>query len=82
MKRSAAAESPPITCALTVHQPWAWCVANGHKDVENRSWQTAHRGWLAIHAGATVSDAADESLCAQLLWTTGVASPPKEHLVR
>jgi len=29
---------PPqgITRALTLRQPWAWCIAAGHKDVENR----------------------------------------------
>lgn len=41
------------TKALTVRQPYAaWMfVANalGLKDVENRSWQTRHRGRLAIH---------------------------------
>lgn len=36
---------------LTVHQPWAWAIADGHKKIENRSWWTGHRGLLAIHAG-------------------------------
>lgn len=38
--------------ALTVRQPWAWAIAHGGKDVENRSWPTSYRGLLAIHAGA------------------------------
>lgn len=37
--------------ALTVRQPWAWCIEHG-KPVENRTWQTRYRGPLAIHAGA------------------------------
>jgi hypothetical protein len=37
--------------ALTVKQPWAWAIADGHKPVENRKWKTRHRGLLAIHAG-------------------------------
>lgn len=39
--------------ALTIHQPWAWAIAAGHKDIENRSWATKHRGLLAIHAGSS-----------------------------
>jgi activating signal cointegrator 1 len=37
--------------ALTLHQPWAWAVAAGWKEVETRSWRTDYRGPLAIHAG-------------------------------
>src|SRR5437016_10859136 len=37
--------------ALSVRQPWAWLIVNGHKDIENRSWQTKFRGKLLIHAG-------------------------------
>ena len=37
--------------ALTVRQPWAWLIAQGYKDVENRKWPTPYRGWIAIHAG-------------------------------
>lgn len=36
---------------LTVQQPWAWLLVNGHKDVENRTWQPAALGVIAIHAG-------------------------------
>jgi hypothetical protein len=35
---------------LTVKQPWAWALVCGGKRIENRSWQTPLRGWLAIHA--------------------------------
>jgi len=38
--------------AITVRQPWAWAIAQGHKLVENRTWTTRHRGQLAIHAGS------------------------------
>ena len=40
--------------ALSVRQPWAWAIARGHKRVENRSWTTAHRGHLLIHASMRV----------------------------
>jgi hypothetical protein len=43
--------------ALTIHAPWAWAIAHGGKDVENRTWPTNYRGPLAIHAGlSTASD--------------------------
>jgi hypothetical protein len=37
--------------AVTLHNPWAWAVAAGWKEVETRSWLTSYRGPLAIHAG-------------------------------
>lgn len=40
--------------ALSVRQPWAWAILCAGKDVENRSWQTRHRGRLWIHAGGNV----------------------------
>lgn len=43
--------------ALTVRQPYAWAIAFGGKDVENRSRQTKYRGLLAVHAGMTVDRA-------------------------
>jgi hypothetical protein len=36
--------------ALTLTQPWATLVAIGAKRIETRSWCTAYRGPLAIHA--------------------------------
>lgn len=40
-----------MTAALTLHQPWASLIAEGHKTVETRGWSTPYRGPLAIHAG-------------------------------
>ncbi len=37
--------------ALSLRQPWAWLVATGIKDVENRTWRTTFRGRFYIHAG-------------------------------
>lgn len=43
--------------AITIHGPWSWAIINGYKRVENRIWETPHRGLLAIHAGrSTESD--------------------------
>jgi len=38
--------------AITIKQPWAWAIAHGGKDIENRTWGTSYTGLLAIHAGA------------------------------
>lgn len=45
---------------LTVKQPWATLIAEGVKDVENRTWHTKYRGPLAIHAGMAYDDAAHQ----------------------
>lgn len=40
--------------AITLTQPWATLVAVGAKHVETRSWTTAYRGPLAIHAAKSM----------------------------
>lgn len=37
--------------ALTIRQPWASLFALNVKHMETRSWDTKHRGPVAIHAG-------------------------------
>jgi hypothetical protein len=49
---------------LTLMQPWATLIAAGAKRVETRSWATAYRGPLAIHASARLP-AATRMLFAQ-----------------
>jgi len=39
---------------ITIKQPWATLIALGEKKFETRSWQTKHRGPLAIHAGKQI----------------------------
>ncbi len=41
--------------ALTLHRPWPSLILAGLKHIENRRWQTRHRGWLLIHAGQKVN---------------------------
>ncbi|GAA3701861.1 hypothetical protein GCM10022204_18430 [Microlunatus aurantiacus] len=48
--------------ALTIKQPWAELIVEGLKDVENRSWRTAYRGRLAVHAGLRRADFDDLAL--------------------
>lgn len=38
--------------ALTVRQPWAQLIADGHKTIELRTWATKYRGPLLITASA------------------------------
>lgn len=64
--------------ALTIHQPWAWAIVAGHKDVENRAWKPP--SWLvgqqlAIHAGLAFDVEAWEYLA------SGVSSPLPRHLI-
>lgn len=49
---------------LTVRNPWAWALAVGAKNVDNRSNGVSYRGPLAIHAGLALSErgVADERI--------------------
>ncbi len=38
---------------LAIRQPFAWAIAVGAKDIENRSWSTDHRGTFVIQASST-----------------------------
>ncbi len=40
--------------ALSIKQPWAWLIVNGHKDIENRDWQTSRRGKILVHASKKI----------------------------
>jgi len=37
--------------ALSIKQPWAWLIATGQKDIENRNWAPTFKGRIYIHAG-------------------------------
>lgn len=50
--------------AITLKQPWAQLVIDGHKRIETRSWKTNFRGSLLIHAGKSFSFL-DLELCHQ-----------------
>lgn len=39
--------------AITIREPWAWLIAKGIKDIENRTWPTRFRGRVLIHASKT-----------------------------
>jgi ASCH domain len=50
---------------LSLHPEWAWAVLYGGKNVENRTWETQHRGPLLIHASLPKCSAAE------LAWRRG-----------
>lgn len=63
--------------ALTIKQPWASLIANGIKDIENRTWKTNYRGRIYIHASAKpaaslVSSVLNYEQTAQLVRTGGL----------
>lgn len=47
--------------ALSIRQPWIWAMLHAGKDIENRSWRTSRRGWIALHAskGMTLGEYRD-----------------------
>lgn len=55
---------------LTIKQPWASLIANGYKDIENRTWRTHFRGRIYIHASAQYAC----KDCADILTPTQFAS--------
>lgn len=36
--------------AISIRQPWAWMILHAGKNIENRTWETFHRGRVLIHA--------------------------------
>lgn len=67
--------------ALSIRQPWAWLIVNGHKDIENRTWAAGLRGPFLIHAGQRM--ALDEYRDAVLIADDqGIELPPFDDLPR
>lgn len=64
--------------AITLHQPWAWCIFALGKDIENRSWPyppELNGCWVAIHAGKIY-----DTLGAEWLRQAGREIPPQSRL--
>lgn len=51
---------------LTLHQPWAWLVVNGHKKLENRPWRSHFTGKILIHASKRADCYEYDDLAAQI----------------
>lgn len=63
--------------AITVKQPWAWAIAHGGKNIENRSRPVAYRGPLLIHAGVAWSSRGETDERIAAVWGPhlGLAMP-------
>lgn len=64
---------------LSVRQPWAWAIIKGYKTPENRTWKTAYRGPLLIHAGKSIDHCGIETIKIDEKLPTGIIMP--NHLV-
>jgi hypothetical protein len=58
--------------ALSIRQPWAWLIVNGHKDIENRTWPSYRRGPILIHASKGMTKAEYEDVLDMLAWQPGI----------
>lgn len=67
---------------LSIRQPWAWLIVNGHKPVENRDWATSFRGPVLIHAGLTMARSYYDELAQAMSEDFGIELPPYEALER
>ncbi|WP_186425058.1 ASCH domain-containing protein [Cupriavidus metallidurans] len=67
--------------ALSIRQPWAWLIVNGHKDIENRTWPTHFRGRVLIHAGVNYpkGDYADDARVYSRHY--GIEYPAREAMI-
>lgn len=68
--------------AISIRQPWAWLIVNGHKDIENRDWSTTYRGPVLVHASKTLTQKHHRELTAQLLEQFGIQIPAFDELLR
>jgi hypothetical protein len=68
--------------ALSIHQPWAWAIAKGLKDIENRTWRTHYRGPLLIHATGDKPEQSDCALVARQCRRRGEPVPDFDQLPR
>lgn len=68
--------------ALSVWQPYAWLLARGVKTFENRTKDTAHRGWVLIHASAHKASRNDWAAVALFAAKQGAELPLQLEAVR
>ena len=67
--------------ALSIRQPWAWLIVNGHKDIENRQWRTHYRGKILVHAAKGMTRE-EHGVASRMASELGVEIPDYEDLER
>jgi len=67
---------------LSIRQPWAWLIINGHKDIENRRWSTNICERVFIHAskGMTRQEYSDCVAFTSAIDKSIIIPEPKELL--
>lgn len=63
--------------ALSIRQPWAWLIVQGHKKIENRTWDTKKRGRFLIHASSKRPSDDDMEAALAICTKLGIALPHK-----
>lgn len=66
--------------ALSIRQPWAWAILYAGKNIENRTWNTTHRGDFLIHAGSALDEEAFRLM--QLYPIPNVKLPERDEFPR
>ena len=61
-----------IVRTLSVRQPWAWAILHAGKVVETRTWSTAYRGPILLHAGGATSRRDEDAHRAWMVKHAGV----------
>lgn len=67
------------TVALSIRQPWAWLIVQGHKDIENRTWRKVFPDTFLVHAGQRWDLDAHNMLLAGRHPVTGADIDPGMH---
>lgn len=67
--------------ALSILQPYAWLIVNGHKDIENRTWYTPVRGPVLIHAGKRYGPVLHKEYVEDMEMGFGIALPSFEEMM-
>jgi hypothetical protein len=65
--------------ALSIRQPWAWCILHAGKDIENRDWQPCNpglrfRGTFLLHASLRC-DPIDQETRERIRAASGIEIP-------
>lgn len=67
---------------ISVRQPWAWLIVEGHKDIENRTQNTRYRGEVLIHASKQFHIAMDDRETLRWIKQQGITLPERERFLR
>jgi hypothetical protein len=67
--------------ALSIRQPWAWLIVHGHKNIENRTWNTSYRGAFYVHASKKLDNTKwERDLMRDRLRQLGIVVPDDDRL--